>query len=258
MISLRCVVRMGTRVGWPRAILMSVFLGLASQLIAAHRQTGGTRSTASAGIVQGEVRLAASSTLPRPTTVQNTTDPAVCGRIHTLEDWLISGRNRGVQNVIVTVEGVPIEKIPTVEPGRLVLDNKQCGFLPHASVLTVGSTIEAHNSDPVLHTVHFYGPMDVNVALPLKDMRVSRRVDTPGMMVVKCDVHGWMQAFVKVDAHSFHAVSNASGSFRIPDLPPGEYVLHAWHEKLGDHREPVRIRAGEITTLAVTYSAEQK
>lgn len=247
-----------TRVSWTRAVLMSAFLGVALHPVGTQGPASGTRPTGSVGSVQGEVRLAASSAVPRPTSVQNTTDPEVCGRTHTLEDWLVSGRNRGIRNVIVTVEGVPTDKLPSVVPGRLVLDNKKCGFLPHAGVLTVGSTIETVNSDPVLHTVHFYGPVDVNIALPLKDMRVSKRVDTPGMVVVKCDVHGWMQAFIKMDAHPFHAVSDVSGSFRIPNVPPGDYVLHAWHEKLGDHREAVRIRAGEITRLVVTYSVERR
>ena len=56
--------------------------------------------------------------------------------------------------------------------------------MPHASVLTVGSTIEVVNSDPVLHTVHLYGPTEMNIALPLKALRVTRRVDAAGMIVV--------------------------------------------------------------------------
>lgn len=240
------------------AVLISASQGVASPLVAAQGQTSGSRLPAPNGTVQGVVRLGGSSTVPRPTLVRNTTDPVVCGRAHTLEDWLVSGTNRGVQNVILTVEGVPPEKIRSLVPGRLVLENKRCGFVPHASVLTVGSTIETVNRDPVLHTVHFYGPMDVNIALPVQGMRVARRVDTAGMVVVKCDVHGWMQAFVGVDIHPFHGVSDVSGVFRISDIPPGDYVLHAWHEKLGDHRETVHVRAGEITTLVVTYSGGQK
>ena len=195
---------------------------------------------------------------PRPTRIQNTTDPVVCGRTHTLEDWVISPQARGVRNVILDLENVPLDQIPVVSPGRLVLDNSRCRFVPHASVLTVGSTIEIVNSDPILHTVHFYGPMEVNIALPLKNMRVNRRVDAAGMIVVKCDVHGWMQSFVRVDAHPFHAVTDGAGSFRIAGVPPGEFVLHAWHEKLGDRRETVRIRAGEVTTLTIEYSSESK
>ena len=234
----------------------------ASALIAwppgsARGQTRALPRGGSTGTLQGVVRLKGAGP-PRPTVVQNTTDPTVCGRSHTLEDWVISPRARGVQHIILDLENVPLDQIPVVNPGRLVLDNSRCRFVPHASVLTVGSTIEIVNSDAVLHTVHFYGPMDVNIALPLKNMRVNRRVDAAGMIIVKCDVHGWMQSFVRVDAHPFHAVTDAAGSFRIAAVPPGEFVLHAWHEKLGDRRETVRIRAGEVTTLVIEYSSESK
>ena len=99
---------------------------------------------------------------------------------------------------------------------------------------------------------------DRRIALPSKAMRVNHRADTPGMMVVKCDVHGWMQSFVRIDAHPFHAVTDAAGSFRIAAVPSGDFVLHAWHEKLGDRRETVRIRAGEVTTLMIEYPSESK
>ena len=223
----------------------------------ARGQTGVSRGSGSTGILQGVVTLRGAA-LPRPTRVQNTTDPAVCGRAHTLDDWVISPESRSVQNVILDVEHVPPGQIPVVRPSRLVLDNSRCRFAPHASVLTVGSTIEVVNSDPVLHTVHFYGPMEINIALPLKNMRVNHRVDSAGMIVLKCDVHGWMQSFVRVDAHPFHAVTDAAGSFRIAGVPAGEFRLHAWHEKLGDRRETVRIRPGEVTTLAIEYPHESK
>ena len=221
------------------------------------RDQSGARGGGSTGTLQGVVKLKAAAR-PRPTSVQNSTDPAVCGRSHTLEDWVISPKVGGVQNVILDVENVPPGQIPAVSPGRLVLDNNRCRFVPHASVLTVGGTIEVVNSDPILHTVHLYGSKDVNIALPLKAMRVTQRVDASGMIVVKCDVHGWMQSFVRVDAHPFHAVTDAAGSFRIAGVPAGELVLHAWHEKLGDRRETVRIRPGEVTAVAIEYSSESK
>ena len=63
---------------------------------------------------------------------------------------------------------------------------------------------------------------------------------------------------MRVDVHPFHAVTDAAGSFRMAGVPAGELVLHAWHEKLGDRRETVRIRPGEVTTLSIEYSTESK
>ena len=153
---------------------------------------------------------------------------------------------------------VPVGTAPPRVPGQLLLDNIDCRFSPHVSVLTVGSVVETRNSDPTLHTVHLYGPSEANLALPLQGMTVSRTLDKAGVFIVKCDVHGWMQAFIRVDDHPFHAVTDGSGSFRITDVPAGEYTLEAWHEKLGTQQRTVRVRDRETTTIALEFSGSDQ
>ncbi|MBI4513129.1 MAG: hypothetical protein HY702_03375 [Gemmatimonadetes bacterium] len=206
-----------------------------------------------ASALEGVVRLAG-DTVPQPTRVRNTTDPGVCGETQTLQDWVISRDNRGIQNVIVALADVPAEKIPPRRRGRLTLDNSDCRFVPHVSALTVGDTIEATNSDPILHNTHLYGAMSANIALPVKGMTVRRIAGRAGMVIVKCDVHGWMQAFVRVDDHPFQAVTDAEGSFRIRDIPAGVYVVEFWHETLGWERRRVRLEPGQTQRLEIEYS----
>lgn len=204
------------------------------------------------GKLEGTVKWSA-EVIPEPTHVRNTTDPEVCGPGHTLEDLLISPEERGIANVFVALSGFPAEKLPPLEPDHLILDNIECRFSPHASVLTVGSTIEALNSDSVLHTTHLYGALEVNLSLPIEGARVRRTVSRPGMVIVKCDIHGWMQAFIRVDAHPFHAVSDPKGAFRIPAIPAGDYELEVWHEKLGSQSHPVRIVEGKTELVELEY-----
>lgn len=232
-------------------LMGSVAVGCGSSRDTQRAAQAGSR--VSIGALEGVVTWTGTA-IPTPTLVENTTDPQVCGRKQTLADMVVSSSSRGIENVIVALTDVPAEKIPPVAPGRLVLDNRQCSFFPHVSVLTTGSAIEATNSDPILHTTHLYGPLEANIALPLKDQRVVRTVENPGLVIVKCDVHGWMQAFVRVDPHPFHAVSTSSGSFRISGVPAGDYTLEAWHEKLGTKRVRVQVRGGETLRVAIEYS----
>lgn len=204
------------------------------------------------GDIEGTVRLVGAE-LPAPTRVANSTDPEVCGTEHTLEDLVVSPENGGVQHAIVAVTDVPSSAIPLLEPGRLVLDNANCRFSPHASVLTLGSTVEAVNSDTVLHTTHLYGPADINISLPVKGARSSRQLERPGMYVIKCDIHGWMQAFVRVDQHPYHAVTDETGSFRIEAVPAGSYTLEIWHERLGSRATEVRVKDGATISVPVEY-----
>ena len=197
----------------------------------------------------GTVRLAEGVEL-EPTRIANTTDPEICGEGQTLENILFS-ESRGIENVIVSVRGVPAVE---AEPETLVLDNVECRFEPHAAAITAGSTIEARNSDAVLHTTHLYGPTEINFSLPIEDASSSRSLDEPGMYVVKCDVHGWMQAFIRVDAHPFHDVTDSDGRFRIEGLPAGKYTLELWHEKLGPLEREVRIDETTPTSIEMEYT----
>lgn len=214
-------------------------------------ETGSSVEREGTGAVEGLVRLATGEVL-RPRRIRNTTDPAVCGEVHTLEKVLVSEETRGVKNVVVRV-ALEEETVPA-KPERLVLDNRDCRFEPHVSVVTVGSIVEIVNSDPVLHTTHFYGAFDENVALPNEGMRVERTLRRPGLVAVRCDVHGWMQAYVWVGRHRLHDVTDGDGRFRIEGVPPGERTLELWHETLGEERVRVTVETGRIARADVTYS----
>jgi plastocyanin len=153
----------------------------------------------------------------------------------------------------VALADVPKEKIPSRQPDRLTLDNRGCRFTPHAAVVTVGSTITVTNSDPVFHTVHLYGPAETNLSL-FKGDKIPWVARRPGLIQVRCDVHGWMRAFIRVDEHPLHAVSDATGVFRIENIPAGTYQLEVWHEKLGEQKKTVRIEPGKTERIEVEYS----
>ena len=204
------------------------------------------------GQVEGIVRLNGKK-WPSPTLVRNTTDPESCNSEQSLEDLLVSSKNRGIQNVILALGDVPAEKIPAFQPRRLQLDNRDCRFLPHAGVMETGGVIEAANGDPLHHTVHFYGALEANVSLPFQGVRVPKKVNGSGMIMVKCDLHGWMQAYIRVDDHPFHAVTGPDGAFRIRDVPAGRYVVEVWHERLGERKESVTIVGGDTVFLEIGY-----
>jgi hypothetical protein len=58
---------------------------------------------------------------------------------------------------------------------------------------------------------------------------------------VKCDVHPWMGAFIGVFDHPYFAVTGDDGSYVISGLEPGDYIIEAWHEKLGSQTANVTV-----------------
>jgi hypothetical protein len=212
--------------------------------------TSRRQSPRSTGTLQGTVRWN-SADVVQPT-VEYAVDSVGCIRRPTSQNRLAS-EGGNFNNVIVALVDVPMRTALPPVPGRLRLDNTDCHFSPQVAVLAVGSVLEIHNSDPMLHLVHLYGQRETNLAFPPQDRTVSRTLEAAGMLVVKCDLHPWMQAFIRVDDHPFHAVTDGAGSFRMTDVPAGDYTLEAWHETLGTQRRAVQIRNNETTTIALEF-----
>ncbi len=236
-------------------MLLVLWLGVQAKPAAIH--TGAPPpSLPVSGVLRGEV-LFDGSRIPKATQVENTTDPGACGKLQSLENVIINPGNRGIKNVILSLKGVTLPKDQRPEPSRLVLDNRKCQFQPHVAVLTAGSSIEALNSDPIFHSVHLYGFRNLNLALAPKSSKVVQTLRRPGYIIVKCDIHGWMQAFIRVDDHPFHAVSSADGSFQIRGIPPGTYTLAVWHEHFGPQETRVKVQVGSVSRVTIYYRAEQ-
>ncbi|MBI2822037.1 MAG: carboxypeptidase regulatory-like domain-containing protein [Acidobacteria bacterium] len=208
------------------------------------------------GAIEGRVAFQG-RVIPGATVVDNATDPQFSGTRHSLEDNLISQNTRGIGNLILSVV---MDRPPAAHPPgeTLVLNNRDCRFQPHVAVLTAGSAIEAVNSDSIFHTTHlYYGPLSRNLALGVGE-RARQPVNRPGFVIVKCDIHGWMKAFVRVDAHPFHAVSDAEGRFRIEGIPAGSYMLEVWHEYFGQQDLAVTVAAGKTARVAVEYGSDER
>jgi hypothetical protein len=54
-------------------------------------------------------------------------------------------------------------------------------------------------------------------------------------MSIRCTVHPWMQAYMRVFDHPYFAVTDADGRFEVKLAPAGKCRVVYWHE-LGYHR----------------------
>jgi plastocyanin len=190
---------------------------------------------------------------PAPTKIEVTKDPEVCGK-DKMAPNLVIGPGNGIANVVVVVQATKGKKLepPAANP---VFDQKTCEFHPHVLAFPAGSTIDVKNSDGILHNIHTTSTANpsTNQAQPKFKPLIQIKVEKAEWPIaVKCDVHGWMSGYWVSEDHPYYAVTDASGAFKIADIPPGDYKVELWQEKLGKKEMPVTIKAKEETKVAWT------
>ncbi|MFN0251965.1 MAG: c-type cytochrome [Kofleriaceae bacterium] len=244
----------------PRSILL--VLALASLPLPVHADDSPPASpvpSVATHAIRGKVRFA--GTPPTPETIHAHHDSHVCGKGGPMVDEsLLVDASGGLANTIVVIQGVTPVLAAVAAPGPSrapSLDQRNCTFIPHAQSVTQGSELAIQSNDPILHNIHgFLGKRTVfNLAIPVANKVVSRRLDEAGIIRIRCDSgHTWMSAYIAVVPHRFHATTARDGSFEIAGLPRGSYTLRAWHEKLGAVEQRVEVADGDAQ-ISMTFRA---
>jgi plastocyanin len=137
---------------------------------------------------------------------------------------------------------------------RAVIDQRDKTFLPHITVVTVGTTIQFPNHDTVFHNVFaYFHAKKFDLGMYPRGASRSVTFDKTGLVSLLCNVHSEMSAYIMVVETPYYAVTDKQGRFRIKDLPTGTYVLHAWHESGASASQNVTVRAG-IGPLSITIT----
>jgi plastocyanin len=112
---------------------------------------------------------------------------------------------------------------------RLLQHNKR--FDPGLLVVPVGSVVDFPNLDPWFHNVFsLYRGKRFDLGLYQAGSVRSVSFDRPGPSYLFCNIHPEMTGVVLAVNSEFFTVSDKSGKFSIFAVPPGQYVLHVWHE----------------------------
>ena len=183
------------------------------------------------GTIKGKVVFA--GPMPPAKKVDVTIDQYVCGNAKDAEDLLLSPQKE-LRNAVVWLENPPSNAPLPTSTQKVEMDQNKCVFTPHIVLIPAGGTVDFLNSDRLLHNIHTTPKVNpsINRTQP-KDRTIPFTFDKPDIVRINCDLHSWMQAWVVVAAHSYYAVTGADGQFTFDNLPPGDYKLQVWHERLG-------------------------
>lgn len=209
--------------------------------------------------VHGRVRFA--GPVPQVQTLSMAAN-ALCAAHHdgqVLDESVLVNADGTLRNVVVWVSGGLEGKRYPAPDEPAVLDQRGCVYTPHVVTVMTGQRLLVKNSDPFLHNVRAAASRNspINFGQPTISRGTPLVFGKSERLFVKCDIHPWMSAFIHVMDNPFFAVTGDGGAFELPELPPGEYELSAWHEVYGEQTQTVRVARGEPMNLQFTFRPVQ-
>jgi plastocyanin len=131
------------------------------------------------------------------------------------------------------------------ESHALQLQQLDRRFLPDLVVVPVGSTVSFPNLDPIFHNVYSLSkPKTFDLGSYDKGQTRKVAFPKPGIVDVYCHLHPNMAATIVVTPNRWYARPDRSGQFRIPNVPPGQYTVVAWHKSAGFFRKTIVVEKG--------------
>ena len=168
----------------------------------------------------------------------------VSGAMVTVDLRTTSGA--AAQDAVIVFD--PLDGAPPASRNTASIDQINKRFVPRVSVVRTGTAVTFPNSDRIRHQVYSFSPAKV-FTLKLYAGSPSTPIifDHPGLVVLGCNIHDNMVAFVGVvDSPYFAKVADGAATL---DLPPGRYRMRVWHPNL---TAPVAPR--EITMRAAALA----
>ena len=191
---------------------------------------------ATAGVLKGTIRFTGRK--PARKLIDMSNDPACVEAHHgkAYDESVVVNPNGTLANVFIYIKSGLEGKKFRVPSTPVVIDQHGCWFRPRIVGIQTGQVLSVTNSDPVTHNIHPLALInrEWNHSQGPGDDPLARKFIKPEIVIrVKCNIHSWMRAYIGVVEHPYFAVTGANGTFEIPNVPPGEYVIEAWHETFG-------------------------
>ena len=156
-----------------------------------------------------------------------------------------------IENAVVYAE--PENKVSTVK-ATAIIDQRGKQFNPLVSVVQTGTDISFPNLDSVRHHVYSFSPAKTfELKLYSGVPTAPVKFDKAGTVVLGCNIHDFMVAFIQVVDTPYFAKTDKTGKVVLHDLPNGNYTLKAWHYALANEKEtfekPIVVKGAENTTI---------
>lgn len=145
------------------------------------------------------------------------------------------------------------KNIPSIQ-----LNLINCQFVPHILTLKTQQSLIIVNHDNTLHKIESYSQDNPSFeeTLPLQGMSIEKKFNYPEIpFLITSSSQPWMKSYIAIFNHPYFAQSDIEGKFQISNIPPGTYLIEAWHETLGSQTQMIQVEEKSETMIHFTFES---
>jgi hypothetical protein len=230
------------------------------------------KAVANGGSISGKVMFQGALPADAVEKISITKNPEVCDGDKTgyREVVWVDVKDGALRGSFVFLDKIEAgKKWPAPKAGKFLVDQKDCRFRPWAQVVKPGPLTIKH-SDPatVLHNINAREMIGVERGRVVRSTIFNFAQPDPGELVkelmtkrshfisLNCEAHNFMFGYMMAPEHPYAVVVGEEGSYTLDDVPPGDYVLKAWHPRFGLKEVKVNLPAGGKAQASFTFSAK--
>jgi hypothetical protein len=178
------------------------------------------------------------------------------------------GASQTVGEAIVYLAGYPQNNTGNRTNNAVILDQRDCEFVPRIQIARSGAPLILRNSDAVLHMVRIDCVSGTNgqrtllkAATPYagyeKMYQLTNFREPTLLQITSGNGHDWMAAYVAVLPHPWAALTDENGRFTLRNVPAGTYKVYAWHEVLGTLTREVKLNGSHTATVDFEFARKK-
>ncbi len=178
-----------------------------------------------------------------------------------------------IEVIVVDPDGVPVPEVAVfveqdgigvlrAPPESAVMDQRNKQFIPHVLVVQKGASVLFPNSDVIGHHVYSFSKPN-NFVLPLYtgDPHDPVTFDHDGVVMLGCNIHDHMLAYIVVVDTDVYGLTDESGSVSLDIADSaGSYVVNIWSPRIRDGKQELTKRADKPSTTVskLTFVLQKK
>ncbi len=220
------------------------------------------------GIIQGKAVLTGNMPPPRVYHLVLFPNLDMCAEVDTdeakenrlMDDFKISP-DGGMKDVLITLEHVEAGKPFVKEPIMIVAEN--CKFTPDMYPVRQDEIFKVDNLDAVMHNSQVYqkeqGKILINIPIPAEEVSDGKIHFKKKFKIYQmiCGMHEFMQTWGYRVQNPYYFQTKIDGNYKIDNIPPGDYVVNAWHYLMKIQSKKIHVSENSVIDLNFEFDGDK-